>query len=365
MLSGRPAEAVDALKRLVQEPDLPFTGWTIPIEPLLPPTKKPRISVGSRHPRRQSTLNSEFFTFPSRLLSSGAATVVTHMVDSPWKGEMMNRLAIAVLISCVLVGARTVDAQGAAPAGDAPASLYELVLRDGSRLIGRIADQDLTEVVFVTVAGVTITAPRPEIESLREVTGRVTEGQFLPEDPNVTRLFFWPTGRSLRKGQTYLGVYEFLMPFVQVGVSDRFSIGGGTPLMFGLDGDEWDRPFWITPKLQVLNRARTQLSIGTFHVFDTNGNNGGVGYVVGTHGDPAHRHGGWRHRLRNWRRPIGDIVMVGGERQVRRNLMLITENYVGRAATGLASAVVRFFGDRSRRRVIGIPMESIRRLLPG
>lgn len=39
---GRPNEAVDALKRLVEHPELPFTGWTIPIEPLFAPLRKVR-----------------------------------------------------------------------------------------------------------------------------------------------------------------------------------------------------------------------------------------------------------------------------------------------------------------------------------
>jgi hypothetical protein len=32
---GRADEAIASLKRLVDRPELPFTGWTIPIEPLL------------------------------------------------------------------------------------------------------------------------------------------------------------------------------------------------------------------------------------------------------------------------------------------------------------------------------------------
>ena len=37
---GRHAEAMDALRRLVERPELPFTGWTIPVEPLLAPLRK-------------------------------------------------------------------------------------------------------------------------------------------------------------------------------------------------------------------------------------------------------------------------------------------------------------------------------------
>jgi DNA-binding winged helix-turn-helix (wHTH) protein/tetratricopeptide (TPR) repeat protein len=39
---GRPNDAVDALKHLVDHPELPFAGWTIPIEPLFAPLRKVR-----------------------------------------------------------------------------------------------------------------------------------------------------------------------------------------------------------------------------------------------------------------------------------------------------------------------------------
>ncbi len=39
---GRAGEAVDALTRLVDNPEQPFTGWTIPIEPLFAPLRKTR-----------------------------------------------------------------------------------------------------------------------------------------------------------------------------------------------------------------------------------------------------------------------------------------------------------------------------------
>jgi DNA-binding winged helix-turn-helix (wHTH) protein/tetratricopeptide (TPR) repeat protein len=37
--SGRPGEALDCLKSLLERADLPFTGWTIPVEPLLEPLR--------------------------------------------------------------------------------------------------------------------------------------------------------------------------------------------------------------------------------------------------------------------------------------------------------------------------------------
>jgi hypothetical protein len=37
---GRLGEAVGALHALVEQPDMPFTGWTIPVEPLLAPLRQ-------------------------------------------------------------------------------------------------------------------------------------------------------------------------------------------------------------------------------------------------------------------------------------------------------------------------------------
>jgi DNA-binding winged helix-turn-helix (wHTH) protein/Flp pilus assembly protein TadD len=39
---GRSAEAIEGLRRLVDHPELPFTGWTIPIEPLFAPLRQTR-----------------------------------------------------------------------------------------------------------------------------------------------------------------------------------------------------------------------------------------------------------------------------------------------------------------------------------
>jgi hypothetical protein len=256
-----------------------------------------------------------------------------------------NKTWIVGLVAFTLLAGEARAAVGAPAALEQQVTLYEVVLRDGSRLYGTIERQDDEQLVVRTQAGAVITAKRTEIESLKEITGSLSDtGEFMPPDPNATRLFFAPTGRSLSRGQVYLGVYEFVMPFVQVGVTDRFSIGGGTPLVFGID--DGDRPFWITPKLQVLNTSSTQVSVGVFHLFSPHGDGAGVAYAVSTSGNARGSFtfgGGMAYGTEGSR---AGVVMVGGERQVRRNLKLITENYAWRDGHGVASAGVRFFGER-------------------
>ena len=40
--TGRDADAIDCLRNLLERADLPFTGWTIPVEPLLEPLRTQR-----------------------------------------------------------------------------------------------------------------------------------------------------------------------------------------------------------------------------------------------------------------------------------------------------------------------------------
>ena len=222
--------------------------------------------------------------------------------------------------------------------------VHELLLKDGSRLFGRVERETEDEVVFRTQSGATITARRQEIVSLRLVQGRLENGEFVKADAHRSRLFFAPTGRSLQKGQVSVGVFEFIAPFVQVGVTDDFSIGGGTPLLFGLE--DFDRPFWVTPKLRVVNSGRVQASVGVLHVFDTSqGDGGGIAYGVGTFGtsDNAITAGAGVAYSGDSR---GGLMMVGGERRVHRNLKVITENYIWKGGDGILSGGVRFLGER-------------------
>jgi hypothetical protein len=246
-----------------------------------------------------------------------------------------------------LAPALVVQAQTTAPATQAQAGdveLHELVLKDGSRLFGSVERENDQEVVFRTHSGAVITARRQDIVSLKPVKGRVEQGEFVRADLHRSRLFFAPTGRSLDQGQVSVGVFEFIAPFVQVGVTDNFSIGGGTPLIFGIE--DFDRPFWVTPKLRVFNSERLQAAVGVLHVFDTSeGDSAGIAYGVGTFGtsDNAVTAGVGLAYSGDSR---GGMVMVGGERRVHRSIKLITENYMWKGGDGILSGGVRFIGER-------------------
>ena len=131
----------------------------------------------------------------------------------------MKTVHAALLAILLLVPPAAVHAQ--APPQDGPVELYELVLRDGSRIFGTIQSESDDQIVLRTTAGATVTASRGDIVSLRLVKGRMERGEFLRPDLHRTRLFFAPTARSLDQGEVSFGVFEFVAPFIQVGITDR------------------------------------------------------------------------------------------------------------------------------------------------
>ena len=104
-----------------------------------------------------------------------------------------------------------------APAGDT----QELTLKDGTRAIGRVETIEAGRFTFRTTSGAVMSVETDKVQSLGTVSGRVVAGDFWPDDSNPTRLFFAPTGRALKRGESYLGVYEIMLPFVQYGITDR------------------------------------------------------------------------------------------------------------------------------------------------
>jgi hypothetical protein len=255
---------------------------------------------------------------------------------------------LALVLACLPSVATATDglSQGAAPqVVVTPAGVTdELVLRDGTRAYGRVERVDDGLVTFMTTAGAAIQVQAAEIVSVQPVNGRVVAGEFRRADPNPTRLFFGPTARSLKQGAGYVGVYEILLPFVQVGLTDRISFGAGTPLIFG-DGSA--HPFWITPKVQVYAGESVQASVGVMHFLNVGDGNFGIAYVVGTRGttDSAVSGGVGYAYERSYSSTNGAaVVMIGAEHRMTRGIKLLTENYIFNGG-GILTGGVRWLGE--------------------
>lgn len=221
-------------------------------------------------------------------------------------------------------------------------TLYEVRLNDGSVLYGRVQDEGATVTVF-TQGGATVQLRRDQILSITPMRGRVVQGRVWPQDPNPTRLFFAPTARAVGQGRGYLGVYEIFFPFVTYGITNSFSISGGTPIIPGIIGEV----FYIAPKITVVETDKIAAAAGV--LYGSDGDYGaGIVYGVGTYGDPdgAVSLGlGWGFSDNDF--ADQSILMLGGELRMTSRTKFISENYFAPGESGsLMSGGVRFFGER-------------------
>ena len=256
-------------------------------------------------------------------------------------------LRALVLVSGVLVAVPLVPAEAHAQVRpDIPApsdTIYEVRLSDGTVTFARIVAVDQEMVTLTTIAGGRLEVERSHIVALSRATGEVVNGEFWNEDPGGTRLFFAPTGRTLRKGESFIGSYLFVFSFVAGGLTDRFMIGAGAPVLLGEP-----QPFYIAPKVLIVDGPSAHISLGTLHAL-LGDDNFGIAYGVGTFGstDRALSVGlGWLYTgfdLHS-REPT---FMFGGETRVSRRIKLMSENYILPDRVGqIFSGGIRVIGDR-------------------
>jgi hypothetical protein len=234
--------------------------------------------------------------------------------------------------------------------GVAADSLYTIRLTDGSVIYGRVVEQTDEAVTVETQAGVRVTLQRGQIESMTAMRGRVVNGEVWPEDPHATRLFFGPTARAVPQGEGYLGVYELFFPFVTYGVTDRFTISAGTPIIPEAIG----RVVYLAPKFEVVRTRSASAAVGVLALFATEeALDGTVGllYGVGTVGGPdqALTIGATvPFYAADGDSNIGNdpVFMIGGELRAGRRTKFITENYFFPGEASLVSGGLRFFGER-------------------
>jgi hypothetical protein len=258
-------------------------------------------------------------------------------------------LALGVSTAALPVAAAAQDA----PAATAPAdTIVELRLTDGSTFMGRIIAETDHRITFETVGGTRLELERNQIRSVTPVRGRVVDGEFWREDPNRTRLLvISPTGRALRAGEAYISAFWVAFPFLAYGITDSFTIAGGTPIVPGVIG----RAFYLAPKLQVVRTPTVNASVGVLAAFVTEAlseGSVGIAYGVGTFGntDQSVTAGaGWGFAVGGEDAWLSNepLLMVGGEYRVGRTVKVLTENFFVLGESGsVITGGIRLFGER-------------------
>ena len=224
-------------------------------------------------------------------------------------------------------------------------ALYQVRLTDGTSIVGRIVSRSPEQIVVVTLTDARFELKPEQIRDVREAHGRIVNGEFWWTDPNNTRLFFAPTARSVGQGQGYIGTFMVALPFVSYGLTDRITLAGGAPILFGEI-----QPLYIAPKIQVLASENLGVAVGVLSVFSLDGDDESVGvlFAVSTVGTSDRAlTGGLGYGYAGDDIANEPVFTLGGETRVARRVKLITENYlVPGGGIGFFSGGLRVLGER-------------------
>ena len=227
-----------------------------------------------------------------------------------------------------------------------PGQIQVLITEDGSRTVGRILAVRDNAVSFETDLGILIIP----VVKIREVqtppTSAIRKGHVWHPNPNETRLFFAPNGRTLRQGEGYFADYYILFPGMAFGLTDRLTIGGGMSLIPGIRPDE--QLFYVTPKLGVVAQEHVNLAVGALFVRIPDEHSVGILYGVSTFGTPdASLTVGMGFGFEGGDSKERPFFMVGGEKRISSSTSLVTENWLAPGMDApLVSYGIRFFGKR-------------------
>lgn len=248
------------------------------------------------------------------------------------------------LLFCLLVAlfVPVAQAQNPVPA-DSVETVTEIELRDGSVFIGHILSDADGFLVLRTSAGTEVRIDKSQIVSRRLIRGRVSGNGFRRFDPNQTRLFFAPTGRTLDQGSAYVSAYYVFFGFVGYGVTDRFTLAGGTWLI----PEAFGELFYIAPKYQVWRQNSNSVSLGVLAGV-ADGNSAGITYAAFTRGQPDQSLTlGLGFAFGDGELSNDPIIVLGGEKQLSRRTKFVAEAYGIPTIVGGAGVLggIRFFNS--------------------
>ena len=250
------------------------------------------------------------------------------------------KISLFVLVCIWPLAAQTGQAYQQVSPGDT----VRIETTDGSELIGKIVKKDDAYLHLETLSGLEIKIPAGTISAIQNVTGQIEGGMYMNPDPNNTRLFLGPTGRTLKKGRGYFSAYEIFFPSLGYGINDYITMAGGMTLFPGSDV----QIIYVNPKIRLYRDDSFAVATGASLVFPTTFDGSSALFnLTATYGSdnsaltvsamvPMDSDNDFKN----------PILMIGGEVRISRKIKLITENWMSiEFDSAILSAGVRFFGQ--------------------
>lgn len=279
-----------------------------------------------------------------------------------WKYHLKPTLPTLLLLVFLVTGAGQLLCASVSP-GDLRVPDAEktqmITLNDGSKLTGRITEVRDDEVVFSSQVG-ELTIKIDQITEIKEFSStRIKGGKYWFPNPNTNRLYFGPTGRTLKKGKGYFSDLLLFFPSVTYGITDNVSMGGGITIFPGVDFDK--QLIYIFPKVGITPSENVALagSILILRIpdFDDDDDDdfdlvdepqvAGIAFGTGTFGtEDLSFTGGVGYGYVEDDFADKPAILLGGEWRFSRRLSFVTENWIFPGVEdALISYGLRFFGE--------------------
>lgn len=237
--------------------------------------------------------------------------------------------------------------------GQRDSLLYRVETRDGNAYLGAIVEKDENVVRLRTAELGVIVIQKSNIKSIVPVlSDRLRGGRILSDNHQATRYLWQPNGYGLKQGEMYYQNIWILFNQFSVGVTDRFTLGGGMVPLFLFAG--MPTPVWITPKFSVpLVDEKVNVGIGALigTVIGEDVGSFGIAYGTTTFGSrDANFSVGVGYGFVNGQWADRPMLSLSGMIRTGERGYMLTENYF-LPADGAQLALLSFGGRRMVRRV--------------
>lgn len=171
--------------------------------------------------------------------------------------------------------------------------------------------------------------PNGDLHLIASNVSSITEdnykGRFRFENSHDTRYFFGPSGKSIKRNKGYYQNLMLTSNFINYGVSDNISIGGGFEFISSILG----YPVWfITPKVSFELSEDVNLAGGIFMAGFASEGTATLGYGVLTIGDSESNISfGTGYGFVSGEMSKRPTFMLSGTHRLNNSLALLSENY--------------------------------------
>jgi len=195
-------------------------------------------------------------------------------------------------------------------------------MENGDEYKGTVSKKDSETIVLKTVNGeISLIAT-----NVRSIENYDYEGIFEFPNPHDTRYFFGPSGIPIKKGKGYYQNLAVTTNFVNYGITENFSIGGGFEFISTINGN----PIWfLTPKVGFEVKENIHVGGGLFIAGFAAAGTATLGYGVVTFGDSETNLSiGAGYGLVDGELSDNPAIMFSGTHRVSKSISLLSENYV-------------------------------------